>query len=98
MFAHFASPASTSYSGSRAEGVRTAPRPSLLGAYETTVFLFVILIRPILVDIFIADLEEEVNSMLTTFPDDDKTGSCLLTGTQKNNTKGASEVRKMGRK
>ncbi|XP_010190825.1 PREDICTED: voltage-dependent T-type calcium channel subunit alpha-1I-like, partial [Mesitornis unicolor] len=33
-------------------------RGSLLGVYETTIFLFIILIRPVLVDIFIADLEE----------------------------------------
>lgn len=98
VFAYFASPASTSYSGSRAEGVRTAPKPSLLGAYETTVFLFIILIRPVLADVFIADLEEGVNSMLMTFSDDDKTGFCLSVGMQKNNTKGTSEVRKTGRK
>lgn len=98
VFACFASPASTSYSGSRAEGVRTAQKLSLLGAYETTIFLFVILIRSVLVDIFIADLEEGVNSMLMVFPDDDKTGFCLPVGMQKNNTKGTSEVRKMDRK
>ncbi|PKU49007.1 voltage-dependent t-type calcium channel subunit alpha-1i isoform x1 [Limosa lapponica baueri] len=68
-----------------------ALKPSLLGAYETTIFLFIVLIRPVLVDIVIGDLEEGVNSMLMTFPDDDKTVFCLLVRTEKNNRKGTSE-------
>lgn len=78
--------------------MRTAPKPLLLGGCDTTIFLFIILIRPILVDIFIADLEEGVNSMLMTFLDDDKTELCLPVGMQKNNTKGTGKVRKMGGK
>lgn len=85
-------------SASRTEGVRTAPKPLLLGGYDTTIFLFIILIRPVLVDIFIADLEEGVNNMLMTFLDDDKTELCLPVGTQKNNAKGTSKVRRMGGK
>lgn len=96
--AHFASPASTAYSGSRAESVRTAPKPLLLQAYETAIFLFIILIRPILADIFLADLEEGVNSMLLIFLDDDEIGFSLPVGMQKNNSKGTIEVKKMGKK
>lgn len=77
--------------------MRAVLKPSLLGAYET-IIIFITSIRPVLVDIFIAGLEEGVSSMLMTFPDDDKTGFCLPVWMQKNNTKGASEVRKMGRK
>lgn len=98
IFACFAFLAGISYSASRAEGVRTAPKPLLLGGCDTTIFLFIILIRPVLVDIFIADLEEGVNSMLMTFLDDDKTELCLPVGMQKNNAKGTGKVRKMGGK
>lgn len=77
--------------------MRTAPKPLLLQAYETVIFLFIILIRHILADIFLADLEEGVNSMLLTFLDDDEIGFCLPVGMQKNNSKGQIEVKKMSR-
>lgn len=63
--------------------MRTAPKPLLLQAYETAIFLFIILIGPILADIFLADLEEGVNSMLLTFLDDDEIGFCLPEGCRK---------------